>query len=324
MFCIYQHEFFSPVGLQAQSSSKPTELRIVLLRKTGVGKSSAGNTILGESIFKYKKSLNSVTKCCSVGRSVVKGRTLSVIDTPGFFDTTLPREKMTVEMANSVFLPAPGPHAFLFVLPVDRFTKQEEQVLAQIQMIFGEDVLTYLIILFTNGDDIDPETFGTEVNGHNILRPIVERCQGRFHVFTNKDENNREQVYDLLQKIDTMIEQNGGGHYSNHMFQEAQRFRQEEEIRNREEADDREEQYNDQCRGAKSHPSSRKRTPLPLERKRDESNLLLENPINISPWPPARVQTRRKGIREEEKCRKEDRLHNHTVDGEEERQLGTD
>ncbi len=196
-----------------------------------------------------KKSLNSVTKYCSLGSSVVKDRHVSVIDTPGFFDTTLPENMMAEEMAKSVFLSAPGSHAFLFVLPVDRFTKQEVDVLAQIQMIFGEDVLKYLIILFTNGDDIDLETFKTEVNEHNILRPIVERCQGRFHVFNNKEENNREQVNDLLLMIDTMIEQNGGGHCSNQMYVEAQRYRQEKEERrsrgNSEEADDREEQSNE-------------------------------------------------------------------------------
>ncbi|ROL53492.1 hypothetical protein DPX16_0046 [Anabarilius grahami] len=57
--------------------------------------------------------------------------------------------------------------------------------------------------------------------------------------FLTKDENNREQVNDLLQKTDTMIEQNGGGQYSNQMYEDALRFRQEEEEQRQREEEER-------------------------------------------------------------------------------------
>ncbi len=108
----------------------------------------------------------------------------------------------------------------------------EQQIPQKIEMMFGEGVLKYSIILFTHGDRIDKpiEHF---IKQNCKLRDLVDQCGGRYHVFNNKDENNREQVNDLQQKIDKMIEQNGGGHYSNQMFEDALRFRQEEEEQRR-------------------------------------------------------------------------------------------
>ncbi len=43
-------------------------------------------------------------------------------------------------------------------------------------------------------------------------------------------------------KIDSMIEQNGGGHYSNLMYEDAQRFRKEEEEQRQREEEQRKQQ----------------------------------------------------------------------------------
>uniref|UniRef100_A0A673LF88 AIG1-type G domain-containing protein n=1 Tax=Sinocyclocheilus rhinocerous TaxID=307959 RepID=A0A673LF88_9TELE len=234
-----------PVSACAEPDTHVSSLssrRIVLLGKTGVGKSAAGNTILGQKEFISQRCTNTVTSECLEKKNTVSGRYVSVVDTPGFINSKMKHEELMTEIARSFYLSSPGPHGFLIVFKADdRFTEDELQIPQKIEMIFGQKVLKYSIILFTRGDQLDGEPIENDIEKNSRLRHLIQQCGGRYHVLNNKDENNREQVNDLLKKIDTMIEQNGGGHYSNQLFQEAERFRREEDERRQQEEKQRQE-----------------------------------------------------------------------------------
>ncbi|XP_056305043.1 GTPase IMAP family member 9-like [Danio aesculapii] len=197
-----------------------SERRIVLVGGSGAGKTASANTILGRREFGSERS--SVTG--SVAQATVSGRSVSVVDTPGLFYGGMRNEemRMMLEISRSVSLSSPGPHAFLIVFSVnDRFADQ--QIPQMMKMMFGEEVFKYSIILFTHRSRLDEEErIKKLIEQNSALRAAVDQCGGRYHVFNNKDVNNREQVEDLLQKIDSMIQQNGGAHYTNQMTEDAE------------------------------------------------------------------------------------------------------
>ncbi|XP_016366133.1 trichohyalin-like [Sinocyclocheilus rhinocerous] len=189
-----------------------------------------------DEIKELKQKIQSEGAECS---DDLKSLRIVLIGRTGSFDTTLTNELVVEEIMKCVSMSSPGPHVFVIVLSVGRFTKEEADTIDLIKKIFGHKAAQFSIVLFTRGDDLDEESIEDYVeNGRNAeVKKLIRDCGNRFLAFNNREKQDKTQVIQLFNMIEEVKNTNEGRYFTNSMFEEAEmsiKKRMEEILKERE------------------------------------------------------------------------------------------
>ena len=201
-----------PPKLSERKVSKADRINIVLVGKTGHGKSSIANILCGlKDTFVVSDDLSSVTADIQFVDFDYKGQQVRIIDTPGFFDTSMPPEQVQASLDQFGDVAREGITALLVVVKKERFTAENAAVCEFVHCVLGDGALgKYGTMIMTHTNDT-PESLRkalAALPAENYGSRMLELVKGRLLAVETRNWRQSKIREKVLQQVIEMREQN--------------------------------------------------------------------------------------------------------------------
>lgn len=207
-----------PFPGQRGDEGTPQTLRLILVGKSGSGKSATGNSILGRRVFESKLSARPVTQAFQQGRRAWAGRELQVIDTPDILSRWAAPQGTAQGVGEAGPHSPAEPHAVLLVTQLGRFTEEDQQVARRLEEVFGAGILARTVLVFTRNEDLDGGSLGTFLRetDNRALAKLDVVCARRHCGFNNKGDGAEleAQLRELMRHVEGVLWEHEGRAYS--------------------------------------------------------------------------------------------------------------
>ncbi|KAK6979337.1 GTPase IMAP family member 4, partial [Biomphalaria glabrata] len=192
------------------------EITVVLLGKTGYGKSSTGNTLLGAYRFEESNSMSSISKTVVDYSNEDKNCRWRVYDTRGLMDVEkeTPYEDFLSICEDITKLmqicKEHSSHITVFLLVftfINKFSCEDKKSVEWIETIFGKTFFeNHCIIVLTREDCFDGNLDNWLQKQTGEFANLVKRCKQRVVPVCNKDiDNNDKRREDSRKKLRSSI-----------------------------------------------------------------------------------------------------------------------
>ncbi|XP_016345179.1 uncharacterized protein LOC107691196 [Sinocyclocheilus anshuiensis] len=179
------------------------------------------NIVLGE----IQPNIENVAISKSVPlQMMISGRHVSVISLIGLHETALDLHPLTAQLLNENEI-----IAFIFVVRLGQLTDADKMGLEWLQRVFGDEVLQFVMILFTYESQEESDSIIDDLKKNSALERLIEKCGGRYHT-CSKSTSNQSEITDLMNRIEQLFIDNKQQSYSE-MYNTA--LREREDLQNR-------------------------------------------------------------------------------------------